>query len=695
MILIWIIIASIATLITVGTIYYAFFRQPNKLKKLNSDINEATVSKHSLVEAIQSLTADKSKIETDLQSLKSQTDKTKSEWNNLNGLLTSGNIELQNIKKDRQNFLTDIQSFKSEIEKLKSNISTLTNQVNQTRTDLSGLMNQKEELQQGVSALHEQVQQLKKDANNLAERKSDLEKENSHLSLEIAKKKISCGTRLGKYEDEQGDRRGVKHIGYRPNNNFKKDCFPFVSMPQPNSVIKFPRKGRLGQRGFKEPVFEEELKTYFFRQRGLQFFNDRFLIVSDNTRPYEPDFTIIDERENLNLFIDIEIDEPYDGVGRYATHYKGVDDYRNQYFNDRGWIVIRFSEKQVHENPKGCCRLIAEVIKSVYASFTIPQDLQNIPTVLVEEPFWTKVKSEKWEKDKYREKYLGLFPNGFIAAPKVVIDTANLFQNNTEKEAEEQVIPSTFENEKPKGSINELNRHHRDSRIKFFPEPHIYLIDDNPRTISASTLVHKFFDDFDSETAILNLTPLHPMFGKPAHEIEQAWEEKRNTAAELGTQLHLDIEKYFESDKKIKPVNKREFDFFLDFYETHLTDKKLYRTEWRIFDDLIYVAGTADMLLKKQDESYAIYDWKRSERISTVGFKGKKGNGVCSQLDDCNYNHYCLQLNIYKKILEDHYAKPVSEMYFVQLHPSLTKYEPFKVPDMRPLVDKMFNEINN
>ena len=161
----------------------------------------------------------------------------------------------------------------------------------------------------------------------------------------------------------------------------------------------------------------------------------------------------------------------------------------------------------------------------------------------------------------------------------------------------------------------------------------------------------------------------------------------------INAQLHLDIEKFFNSDKKYRPTNKREFDFFLDFYESQLINLKLYRTEWRIFDDLIYVAGTADIIFKKHDGSYAIYDWKRSERINRVGFNGKMGKGVCSNLDDCNYTHYCLQLNIYKKILEDHYAKPVSEMYFVQLHPSLDTFKVFDVPDMRSTVDRMFEEI--
>lgn len=681
------IIAGATFLTTVGTVYYAFFRQPNKLKKLNKEISEAASSKQSLLQTVDTLSKDKSQLQTDFSKLKGDTDKLQGEWSKLSASISSGQQQLQVIIKDRQQFQSDLQTIKSEIEKLKTTIESNSQKAKQTSNDLATLTEQKKNLKQEIETVQAQFQQLKKQATELSERKFDLEKENSHLSLEIAKKKISYGTQLGKYTDIEGDNRGIKHIGYNPNNNFTKSCFPFVSMPQANSVIKFPRKGRLGTRGYKEPAFEEELKTYFFRQRGLQFFNDRFLFVSDNTRPYEPDFTLIDEREDVNLFIDIEIDEPYDGIGRFATHYKGIDDYRNQYFNNRGWIVIRFSEKQIHQNPKGCCRLIAEVIKSLNSTFTIPQELQNVPTVL-EEPFWTKVKAEKWAKENYRENYLD---TTFTETAKVVVDTANLFQNETEKKAEEQVAPTTLEVERPKGKINELNKHHRDSRIKFFPLPHIYLIDDNPRTISASTVVKKFFPDFDDEYWAAYKAQQQ---GRTAQELKDEWEANRQQSADLGTQLHLDIEKYFDSDKQIKPRNKREFDFFLDFYHTHLTDLKLYRTEWRIFDDLIYVAGTADMIFKKEDGTYAIYDWKRSKDIKVNnGFNN--GIGVCSDISDCNFNHYCLQLNIYKKILEDHYAKPVSEMHFVQLHPNFDTYKVFDVPNLRGKVDQMFDELIN
>jgi hypothetical protein len=454
-------------------------------------------------------------------------------------------------------------------------------------------------------------------------------------------------------------------------------------MPKPLSVIKLPRKGRLGPRGFKELAFEDELKTYFARQRDLQFFNDRFLIVSDKTRPYEPDFTLVDEVDNLNVFLDIEIDEPYEGIGRYATHYKGQDDYRNQYFNERGWIVIRFSEKQVHQNPKGCCKLIAEVIKSINPHFIIPQELQNIPNVL-EEPFWNKAQAENWAKNNEREKYLGIV--SFVENQQALIDTGNIFQNETEKDSENKVISTQTVTEFLKSKINELNKHHRDTRIKFFPDSHTYLIDNNPKSISASTLVKRFFGDFDDEkwAAIKAFER-----GIAPEQQKSEWESNRQVSAQLGTQLHMDIEKYFDSDKSIAPKGKKEFGHFLEFYNSYLTGLRPYRTEWRIFDDFLFIAGTADMIFKKADGTYAIYDWKRSQDIKRNN-RFQKGIGVCRDLDDCNYNHYCLQLNIYKKILEDHYAKPVSEMFFVQLHPNFDSYNVFSVPDMSDIIDKMF-----
>ena len=40
-----------------------------------------------------------------------------------------------------------------------------------------------------------------------------------------------------------------------------------------------------------------------------------------------------------------------------------------------------------------------------------------------------------------------------------------------------------------------------------------------------------------------------------------------------------------------------------------------------------------------------------------------------SHIEDTNFNHYSLQLNLYKYILEKKYKKKVKKMYLVCLHP--------------------------
>src|SRR5690606_28222357 len=122
------------------------------------------------------------------------------------------------------------------------------------------------------------------------------------------------------------------------------------------------------------------------------------------TRPYEPDIAMIDII-NSNLRIDIEIDEPYAGITRQPTHCENEDVVRDMYFTDRGWLVIRFSEYQVHTQELECLRFIADVIKLVNPKYTIPDNLKNILKIK-DEKFWDIIQAQKWEKINYREKYL-------------------------------------------------------------------------------------------------------------------------------------------------------------------------------------------------------------------------------------------------------------------------------------------------
>jgi len=664
-----------------------FSDQKSQMEKLFNALQLETQIAKGLVNDLQN---SKAELDKQLKSLKAELNQTSTK---LNTLILQNNEEqqkTQQLLKQRQDAQIELNKLSQEVVKFKTDKEVADKQFKTSKADLM-------ELQNAVS--------------NEKSQKEKLNEELSALNKLIAVKKNSTiidqlGISLITPEPEP-PRRVIKYIGYEPSTQFlqtKLHYYPYVSMPKEKSVIKFPRKikeGRIGNRGYKEPDFDIYLKRYFCQNEAFQFFNDRFLFISNNTDPYIPDHILIDEKKNLNLFIDIEIDEPYDLISRLATHEIGSnDEARNKYFNDRGWIVIRFSEIQVHRNILGCCKHIAKVIKSINNNFIIPEDL-NQATDIFSMSFWYKYQSDRWAKDNHREEYLGILETVNNHRINSKIKTSLLTENEDDILAESKVLKQTLPPPQVVLSINKLNEHPRDKYLQFEPVEHKYTLNGNPNIISGTTFIHKFFNDFDPDEAILkmqngmNWNEHHKFYNWSNEAIKAEWERNRDEAATLGTELHLEIENYFENSTII---NKTEFRYFLSLLSSKLTDLKPYRTEWRIYDDVLMIAGTSDAVFKKKNGTFVIYDWKRSKEIKQTAFGSKKGLRPCNSLIDCNFQHYCLQLNLYKKILEDFYddkGKPivVSEMYFVQLHPNFLSYNLYEVPNMQDNINEMYKEL--
>ena len=200
-------------------------------------------------------------------------------------------------------------------------------------------------------------------------------------------------------------------------------------------------------------------------------------------------------------------------------------------------------------------------------------------------------------------------------------------------------------------NCNQKNIHPRDERCVFEAEEHKYEID-KIHFQSVTTVISRFFPLFNADEAIekmingRNWNPSHKYWGMQDYEIKQNWEEKGIKASEQGTFLHEQIENYYLGHEYDQP---QEFDLFRQFTSDHdfLTP---YRTEWRIFDESIGVAGTIDFIALNGD-SFEMYDWKRSLKVINKlngapitqnrwgrGFKG------LSDIDDTSFNHYTLQL---------------------------------------------------
>jgi hypothetical protein len=145
------------------------------------------------------------------------------------------------------------------------------------------------------------------------------------------------------------------------------------------------------------------LKLHF---SDFELTDDVHMVIPFFSRPYEPDIVLFDRERNL--YIDIEIDEPYDGYYRYPTHnirsedQQKQDNTRDLFFNESGWIVIRFTEKQAHCETGLSISHIRNVLNSIYKNCLVNESHS------FEEEQWDENQSIQWQKTYYRENYLGI-----------------------------------------------------------------------------------------------------------------------------------------------------------------------------------------------------------------------------------------------------------------------------------------------
>jgi len=282
--------------------------------------------------------------------------------------------------------------------------------------------------------------ELKKDIAKSIEVKKPIDKKTEDKTPVVSLQKPEI------VKPEKEEQSKEKYIGYNPINIFAQSeplSFPYVIMPKANCVIKFPRRGRVGRKGYKEEDFKTYVDKYF--KTAFQVFDDRFILIKNSPKPFEPDFTLIDEKNGINLFLDIEIDEPYEGLNdiskRKATHFQYSDTNRNNAFKNRGWIVIRFAEIQIHQEPNSCCRFIADVIRSINPQFIIPPALNNSKPI---QPIkqWTKEEAELWSNEKYREKYLRIANFGTTSENQTLdgVEETELGEKTEEKVVDEELF---------------------------------------------------------------------------------------------------------------------------------------------------------------------------------------------------------------------------------------------------------------
>lgn len=123
------------------------------------------------------------------------------------------------------------------------------------------------------------------------------------------------------------------------------------------------------------------------------------------------------------LYIDIEIDEPYDIVSRKPIHYtENGDNLRDRYFIRNGWCVIRFAEQQIKDNIEG----VINYIKRILRWLTDENGIKFHENTLKFLNRWSYEDAVVMSSNNTRENYLGL-----TIPPKIQITSEP--QNSTNK----------------------------------------------------------------------------------------------------------------------------------------------------------------------------------------------------------------------------------------------------------------------
>lgn len=485
-------------------------------------------------------------------------------------------------------------------------------------------------------------------------------------------------TAPGSFDDE------LLFVNYDAPQSFEQSdpwSYAVAKFPERGCVMKPPAEAKFELRGKKEEFFEHFITKRFPSE--LTISGSYALPTGENTRPFEPDIAILYKDNSSNFFIDIEIDEPYGGISRSAIHHtEDTDDNRDLYFIHRGWIVIRFAEIQIHKEPMKCAAYIAKIIREIAPNISFNTSLLSSgdPTNVER---WSRVQAEKWARINYRENYLGIDVFKKRDQGEII---SSIEDRGIDREVEARVKYSPNYTEDNVPGVNRLNNP-KDKRIRFDPVPHQYYIDGVP-VRSVTSVVDHHFPTFDANSAAEKYLRNRGLPLSDKYSLIESWNRKGENARTKGTKLHLLIEKHFAGESlSHEPELSDEIEQFKLFLNDHDHIDPV-RTEWRIFDERIRIAGTIDFLSKNSDGTFDIYDWKRSKKlVDSAGFVQnnnpyQSGFGRLSVLDDTSYNRYTLQQGIYKYILENRYDIKIQNMHLIVLHPRYDSYHKLEIDFM-------------
>jgi hypothetical protein len=203
--------------------------------------------------------------------------------------------------------------------------------------------------------------------------------------------------------------------------------------------------------------------------------------------------------------------------------------------------------------------------------------------------------------------------------------------------------------------------------IKFIDEGHIYAnVDGNDfQWVSVTKLVHQFVEKFNAPLMAEKCSKGKNLKykGKTPEAILALWDKESKRSTDLGTWYHNQREADMLNCNTITrdgielPIVSPLIDNKIKLAPDQTITEGIY-PEHLVYLKSASICGQADRVEIVGDR-IDVYDYKTNKEIKTRGYKFYDGTykmmlGPVKHLEDCEINHYALQLSIYMYVIQKH-----------------------------------------
>lgn len=201
--------------------------------------------------------------------------------------------------------------------------------------------------------------------------------------------------------------------------------------------------------------------------------------------------------------------------------------------------------------------------------------------------------------------------------------------------------------------------------IKFESDGHLYTnqkSEDDFKWVSVTKLIHQFCEKFNAEEMAVKCSKgKNPKYaGRDPEEIKAAWKAENERATALGSWYHDQREKAVLNCNTITrdgielPIISPILNGNVKLAPDQTLVEGIY-PEHLVYLRSASICGQADRVEVVGDR-VDIYDYKTSKEIKLRGHEFRDGTrkmmlGPVRHLEDCEFNHYALQLSVYMYVI--------------------------------------------